>query len=143
MKLKYISHCWKCTHIRKNTMRGVEVVVPFDWPKKLIPSGKSFPSRVLYLENSSSKLFITGQWSSEAASGCGEDIKYCCHLHHASVWLQLWQTCSIWNTKNLTTIPLVVTEDELHFISKSLLTSLFGMLLWKSHSKFTANSGQK
>lgn len=68
MKLKYIkSHCCKCTHIRKNTMRGVEVVVPFDWPKKLIPSGKSFPARVLYLENGSSKLFITGQWSSEAA----------------------------------------------------------------------------
>lgn len=68
MKLKYIkSHCCKCTHIRKNTMRGVEVVVPFDWPKKLIPSGKSSPARVLYLENGSSKLFITGQWSSEAA----------------------------------------------------------------------------
>ncbi len=141
MKLKYIkSHCCKCTHIRKNTMRGVEVVVPFDWPKKLIPSGKSSPARVLYLENGSSKLFITGQWSSEAAWGCGLEIKYCCHLRHAFVWLQLWQTWSIWSTKIKP--QSLWWSLKTNCISQSLFTILFGMLLWKSHTNFTANGKQ-
>lgn len=91
------------------------MVVPFDWLKKLIPSGKSSPCRgpllrerqLKAIHNQAMELWVVG-WITVKCKIPLSPSSHICLVTVVADLNDLEYRC-------LSTIPLVVTEDELHF----------------------------